>query len=470
MSVELENTTTNPTEATNVENTVENTTEVASAVSNEAYQEAVMSSPVEVKDEQATTIEENSNHTEILAKLAQHKSTNSPIEVVITERTRGGFRGNFEGFNLFLPISQYSSIKNLPDTELDAVIGNKLTVKVLDMPSEESISKSVIVSRTALVEDEVWNKLTVGDRVSGVVSSIPTFGVFMDLGGVEGLVHISKLSNKHVKDTKSFAKVGDKLEAVIIELDRAKNKIALSMKELEANPWADFGTKFNVGTTVKGKVKRIVDFGAFVEIADGVDGILRTKDLSWTKRVRDINEHLKIGDEVEVAITSVNPDKRAVSLSVKDLTPNPWLGYTEKFNKENEFSGVVLEVNEKGCVVNVENEVDAFMPLSRMRPVLVENKVPYTVGENVKVKVVDLVTEQASMIISPVLTAEQEAFAAENQNKRNNDKGERKERREDRPFRPREERSTPIDKSIAAGGGMSFADLLSNAALDKLKK
>lgn len=461
-------------------NTNEITTEdvvinqAATQVSNESYKEAVMSSAVVVKDEQPTTVEENSNQSETLAKIAQNKESDTPFEIVITDRTRGGFRGNFEGYNVFLPISQFSSIKNIPDTELDAVIGTKIMVKVLELPTADSISQSVIVSKTALVESQIWGQLKVGDKVSGTVSSTPTFGIFLDLGGVEGLVHISKLSNKHVKDTKSFAKIGDKFEAIIIDLDKAKNKIALSMKELEENPWTTVIEQFPVGTKVTGKVKKIVDFGAFVEIADGIDGVLRTKDLSWTKRIKDFGQHYKVGDELDVLISANNPEKRAISLSVKGLSKNPWLQYEAKFDKTSEFNGQILEINEKGCVVNVENEVDAFMPLSRMRPVMNGNKVPYTVGDSIKVKVVDLVAEQASMILTPVLTAEQEIAREEAINKKDTTKSEynneRKPRREGRNFTPREEKSTNIDKSIAAGGGLSFADLLSSVSLDKLQK
>ncbi|MFY8160050.1 MAG: S1 RNA-binding domain-containing protein [Candidatus Kapaibacteriota bacterium] len=501
MSLETENmTTNNTTDNPIVENTpvaevtetpvVEVATEAAAVaeattapVSNEEYQEAVLSKAIEVKDEQATTIEENNNHKEILEKLTNFKNENSAFEIVITERTRGGFRASYEGFNLFLPISQYSSIKNLPDTELDAAIGSKISVKVIELPTEERISKSVVVSRTAIVEDELWNKFKVGDKVNGTVSSVPTFGVFLDLGGVEGLVHISKLSNNHIKETKSFAKVGDKLEAVIIELDRAKNKIALSMKELEANPWADIEEKYTIGSKVKGTVKKIVDFGAYVELESGIDALLRVSELSWTKRVRKIGDVVKVGDEIETAVVAVNTAKRNIALSLKQLSANPWLTYADRFSKEGEFDGTVLEVNDKGCVVTVENEVDAFMPKGRMRGVLVDNAIPYAVGDAIKVKVIDLLTEEESMILAPVLNEEQAAnMAAERESRnaeRGDNRGDRNDNRnsgdrrnnDDRPRRPREDRnSTPIDKSIAAGGGMSFADLLSNAALDKLKK
>lgn len=460
---------------TNVEAVAETNIE---SVSNEAYQEAVLSEPVIVKDEQPTTIVDNSNKIEVLAKLTELKNSNSAFDVVVTEKTTGGLRGSFEGYPVFLPFKLLSSGKNLDDAELDAMIGNTIQVKVEKVPTEDSISQSVVVNRKAIMEESFWQNIKVGDKITGPVTSVATFGVFIDLGGVEGLVHISKLSNQHIKDTSSFAKVGDVLTAMVIDLDKAKSKVGLSMKELEPNAWLGAENKYTVGSTVKGKVKRIVDFGAYVELEPGVDALLRISELSWTKRIRKMTDVVKVGDEIEASVLSVTEEKRNLALSLKHLTTNPWLGYSDKFNKENEYDGVVLQINDKGCVVTVENEVDAFMPKGRMRGVLENNNIPYAIGDNIKVKVIDLVTEQESMIIAPVLTAEQAATAEADRESRNNDRdnsGNRDNRGNrdggDRPRRNREDRdNTPIDKSIQGGGGMSFADLLSNSALSNLKK
>lgn len=467
------------TENSDAENTDVANTDVANTetVSNEAYQEAVLSEPVIVKDEQPTTIVDNSNKAELLAKLTELKNSNSAFDVVVTEKTTGGLRGSFEGYPVFIPFKLLSSGKNIDDTELDAMIGNTIQVKVEKVPTEDSISQSVVVSRKAVLEESFWQNIKVGDKITGPVTSVATFGVFIDLGGVEGLVHISKLSNQHIKDTTSFAKVGDVLTAMVIELDKVKSKIALSMKELEPNAWLGAENKYPVGSTVKGKVKRIVDFGAYVELETGLDALLRISEISWTKRIRKMTDVVKVGDEIEASVLSVAEEKRNLALSLKGLTANPWSGYSEKFNKENEYNGVVLQINDKGCVVTVENEVDAFMPKGRMRGVLENNNIPYALGDSIKVKIIDLVTDQESMIIAPVLTTEQaESMEAEresrNSERENRDnKDNRNNRDGDRPRRNREDRdNTPIDKSILGGGGMSFADLLSNNALNKLNK
>jgi len=449
---------------TNEETKVEAVAETE-VVSNEAYQEAVLSKPVIVKDEQPTTIVDNSNKVELLAKLTELKNSNTAFDVVVTEKTTGGLRGSFEGYPVFIPFKLLSSGKNIDDAELIAMIGNTIQVKVEKVPTEDSISQSVVVSRKAVLEESFWQNIKVGDKITGPVTSVATFGVFIDLGGVEGLVHMSKLSNQHIKDTSSFAKVGDVLTAMVIDLDKSKSKVGLSMKELEPNAWLGAENKYPVGSTVKGKVKRIVDFGAYVELETGLDALLRISELSWTKRIRKMTDVLKVGEEIEASVLSVVEEKRNLALSLKHLTTNPWLSYSDKFNKENEYDGVVLQINDKGCVVTVENEVDAFMPKGRMRGVLDNNNIPYAIGDSIKVKVIDLVTDQESMIIAPVLTDEQAANVEADRESRNNRDGG------DRPRRNREDRDyTPIDKSIIAGGGMSFADLLSNKALNNLNK
>jgi len=468
---------------TNEETKVEAVAETE-VVSNEAYQEAVLSKPVIVKDEQPTTIVDNSNKVELLAKLTELKNSNTAFDVVVTEKTTGGLRGSFEGYPVFIPFKLLSSGKNIDDAELIAMIGNIIQVKVEKVPTEDSISQSVVVSRKAVLEESFWQNIKVGDKITGPVTSVATFGVFIDLGGVEGLVHMSKLSNQHIKDTSSFAKVGDVLTAMVIDLDKSKSKVGLSMKELEPNAWLGAENKYPVGSTVKGKVKRIVDFGAYVELETGLDALLRISELSWTKRIRKMTDVLKVGEEIEASVLSVVEEKRNLALSLKHLTTNPWLSYSDKFNKENEYDGVVLQINDKGCVVTVENEVDAFMPKGRMRGVLDNNNIPYAIGDSIKVKVIDLVTDQESMIIAPVLTDEQAAnVEADRESRNNRDGGDSRDNRDnnrdnrnnrdggDRPRRNREDRDyTPIDKSIIAGGGMSFADLLSNKALNNLNK
>ena len=207
---------------------------------------------------------------EAFEKIKAARDNNTEIEVVVKDRIRGGLRVMFEEIPIFLPASHFSLKRNPSEEELKEVIGATLKVKIHELETDETKGKAVIVSRKQILEDDFWNTIKIGDVVEGPVSSIASFGIFLDLGGVEGLIHISRLSQTHVADTKTFAKKGQMMKASVVELDRTKNRIALSSKDLEESPWKDAEAKFAVGSKVKGIVRRLTDFGAYVEVAQGI--------------------------------------------------------------------------------------------------------------------------------------------------------------------------------------------------------
>ena len=260
----------------------------------------------------------------VYQELLLVKENNGTIEVEIKGRIRGGLRAIYKEMPLFLPASHFSLKRTPTEQELTDAAGKTMVVQVHELQEYDEGRKAVIVSRKHLLTEDFWTRISVGDIVEGKVSSIATFGVFVDLGGVEGLIHISRLSQVHVDDPNKFMKKGDTVKAVVVELDRTKNRIALSRKELEESPWKDVETLFLVGTQHTGIVRRLTDFGAYIELKPGVDGLLRTPEISWTKRIKKPSDVLKANSEIPVEILSVSEDKQTVSLSYKKTQPNPW--------------------------------------------------------------------------------------------------------------------------------------------------
>lgn len=324
------------------------------------------------------------------------KGSDETITVSVIAKVRGGLRVEKDGFQMFLPAALVSSSRT-EDEELEKMVGQNVKVQVSDADDER---ESIVVSRKAIAEKEAWENIKVGEVVKGKVTSVPTFGVFLDVGGVEGLLHVSRISHKRVEDPSSMFKKGDELEVKIIEVNQSKGKISLSRKELEDSPWKNASSEFTEGSTHSGKVKNITNFGMYVEMKPGVEGLVRMNELSWTRRGR-IEDMYKAGDEVEFYVMNVNEDKGQADLSIKRLTTDPWEDVAEKYTVGETYKGSVKEIVEKGVRFNVNNEVDAFMPKSRMRPILKNGTIPYDLNQEVEVVVIDLDASKQSMILAP---------------------------------------------------------------------
>ncbi|MFP4368869.1 MAG: S1 RNA-binding domain-containing protein [Candidatus Kapaibacterium sp.] len=390
--------------------------------------------------------ERQKQYDEVFAELQQIHDKNETFEVEVKSRIRGGLRVMYKDMPLFLPASHFSLKRNPSDEEFKNVTGKNIDVKVHELHEEDS-RKTVIVSRKSILEKDFWEKINVGDKVVGTVSSIAKFGIFLDLGGIEGLIHISRLSQVHVNDPHDFAAKGDKMEAVVVDYDKKKNRIALSRKELEESPWTGVSDRFEKGKIYKGTVKRIADFGTYIEMETGVEGLLRNSELSWTKRVKNPAEVVQENQELEVMVVDINEQKNTMSLSLKRTQENPWETLKGKYPVGTELKGTVTQVVPQGAIINIENEVDGFMPRSKMRSLLKGKKIPFSPGDQIDVKISDLVPSEESLILSP----QEEEIAAR------------------RPAHTRSEASEPQN-----AGSFSFGDLLSdkekNELFDKLSK
>jgi small subunit ribosomal protein S1 len=359
---------------------------------------------------------------------------------------------NYKDIPMFLPASHFQLKRTPTEQELQEAAGKKLEVLVHEVQEYDEGKKAVIVSRKKILLEEFWNKISIGDIVEGKVSSVAGFGIFVDIGGVEGLVHISRLSKIHVDDPSRLYKKGDILNVVIIEIDKEKNRIALSRKELEESPWKNSEQLFPMGTQHKGLVRRLTDFGAYIELKPGVDGLLRASELSWTKRIKQPSDILTVGQELPVEILSISEEKQTVSLSYKNTLPNPWQQMAERFPIGSEIQGTVMQVMPQGAIISISEDVDGFMPRSKMRGVLRGKKIPYQSGDKIDVVVADLNVEEESLILAPK-ASEETNLASESQSERSQPQHHNKENAKPKPTQ---------------NGSFSLGDLLSENDRDQL--
>ncbi len=425
-------------------------------VQQEAAQEMTASTP-EVNSESPAEAKQK-HYEELFEKLKDCSVNGKSFDVKVSARIRGGLRVMFEDMPLFLPASHFCLKKNPTEDELAAYIGKDVTVMIHELQEEEN-RKTVIVSRKKLLEEDFWSNIKVGDKVKGSVSSIAKFGIFIDLGGIEGLIHISRLSQMHIGDPKDVAKKGDELEAVVVEIDRENSRIALSRKELEPSPWSGITQEFEIGSVHKGIVRRFTDFGAYIELRKGIDGLLRNSELSWTKRIQKPAAILEKNQEIEVKVVAISEEKQTMALSVKQLSDNPWPAMKEKFEVGSELNGTISQVVQQGIVVTVDGDIDGFMPRSKMTHIPRGAKLPYNVGDAIEVLVADLVIDEESLILQPKLSEEQIASAS-------NDS----EQRDRRPRAPKKSVTPESAKASAAGSSFSIGDLLSEASKTDLMK
>lgn len=243
---------------------------------------------------------------------------------------------------------------------------------------------------------EKLETLNVGDKLKGKVSSVLDFGAFIDLGGIEGLLHISEMSHTRGSSANELVKKGEEIEVIIKDIDKTKKKISLTRKELLPSPWVGISDKYKVGEIIKGKVSGISKVGAYVAVVNGIEGFVRISELSWTKRINDPSEVLKKGDEVNVKVLGIDEQKQKMSLSYKQTQENPWQIVLDKFTPEAEFEGVVKSISSKGVVLSVD-EIEGFLPRGRMGK-LSQRLTEIHPGEVISICVIEVDSARKSVI------------------------------------------------------------------------
>ena len=287
------------------------------------------------------------------------------VQGYIKCRTKGGMIVDVLGTEAFLPGSQ---IDVKPIRDYDTFVGKTMEFKIVKLNNEY---KNVVVSHKALIEAEleqqkaeIMSRLEKGQILEGEVKNVTPYGVFVDLGGVDGLIHITDISWGRVNDPREIIEIGQKLNVVILDFDEARKRIALGLKQLTPHPWDALNTELKVGDKVTGKVVVMADYGAFVEIAPGVEGLIHVSEMSWSAHLRSAQDFLKVGDEVEAVILTLDREERKMSLGIKQLKEDPWMNIAEKYPVGSKHTAKVRNFTNFGVFVEMEEGVDGLIHIS----------------------------------------------------------------------------------------------------------
>jgi small subunit ribosomal protein S1 len=287
------------------------------------------------------------------------------VQGTISGRVRGGFTVDIDLVRAFLP---GSLVDVRPIRDPVALEGQLLEFKVIKLDQKRN---NVVVSRRAVVEEEysaerehLLKNLEEGAVLKGIVKNLTDYGAFVDLGGIDGLLHITDMAWKRVKHPSEVVSVGQELEVKVLKFDRERNRVSLGLKQLGADPWEDLARRYPPSTRLFGKVTNIADYGCFVEIEEGVEGLVHVSEMDWTNK--NVNPHkvVQIGDEVEVMVLDIDEERRRISLGLKQCKPNPWAEFAENYNKGDRVSGQIKSITDFGVFIGLPGGIDGLVHLS----------------------------------------------------------------------------------------------------------
>src|SRR5947209_1275719 len=324
------------------------------------------------------------------------------VEGTIVGRVKGGLSVDI-GVKAFLPGSQ---VDLRPIRNLDKLIGEKFKFKVIKFNKKRG---NIVLSRRVLLEKEretlkkdTLQKLKEGAILTGIVKNLSDYGAFIDLDGIEGLLHISEMSwTKRVKHPSKVMAIGDQVNAVVLDVDAKAKRISLGMKQIEPNPWTLLEEQYPIGSVIRGQVRNVTDFGIFVGVQEGIDGLVHVSDISWTQRIKHPGDLYKKGDEVEAVVLNIDVENERFSLGIKQLHPDPWTELPTKYPIGSRVKGKVTKVADFGAFVEIEPGIEGLVHVSELRDERVEN--PRDVvkeGDELDVKVIDMDPHERKVALS----------------------------------------------------------------------
>jgi len=320
---------------------------------------------IENQDGQLILSKKKADFVQIWDNVIQIHEQDSTIKGKCMRRIKGGIVVDLMGVDAFLPGSQ---IDVKPIRDFDALIGQVFDFKIVKV---NKLRKNIVVSRRSLLEEsmaeqrkQILHELEKGQVREGTVKNITDFGVFVDLGGVDGLLHINDLSWGRINHPSEVVKLDEKIKVVVLDFNEGKDRISLGMKQLQAHPWENIDQKYPEGTLVKGKVVSIADYGAFVELERGVEGLIHVSEMSWTRNVVHPSKLLNVGDVIEVKVLSLEKDRKRISLGIKQLTQDPWENILEKYPVGSKHKGRIRNMTNFGVFVEMEDGIDGLIHIS----------------------------------------------------------------------------------------------------------
>lgn len=322
---------------------------------------------VEVWDEEAETVilsKEKAAKVKVWDAIKEIYEADGTIEGVITSRVKGGFSVDI-GLPAFLPGSQ-ADLR--PIRNMDEMVGQTYTFKVLKYNRKRS---NIVLSRRVILETEretaradTLQAIETGKVMEGIVKNITEYGVFVDLGGVDGLLHITDISWGRVKHPSELFSVADKINVKILSYDLEKERVSLGLKQLTPDPWTTAKDKYPVGSKVLGKVVSLTDYGAFVELEEGVEGLIHVSEMSWTRKVRHPSKIVSVGEEIEAVVLDLKPDNRRISLGIKQTVENPWEVISEKYPVGTVIEGKIKNITDFGLFIGIDDDIDGLVHIS----------------------------------------------------------------------------------------------------------
>jgi small subunit ribosomal protein S1 len=284
---------------------------------------------------------------------------------VITERVKGGFTVEIDTVRAFLP---GSLVDTRPVRDTSYLEGKPLEFKVIKIDQKRN---NVVVSRRAVVENEssaerdaMLESIKEGAVVKGVVKNLTDYGAFLDLGGIDGLLHITDMAWKRVKDPGEIVNIGDEIDVKVLKFDRERNRVSLGLKQMGEDPWSDLTCRFPENARLQGKITNIADYGCFVELEEGVEGLVHVSEMDWTNKNVHPSKLVHIGDEVEVVILDIDQERRRISLGMKQCKANPWEEFAALFNKGDKVVGTIKSITDFGIFIGLEGGIDGLVHLS----------------------------------------------------------------------------------------------------------
>ena len=351
----------------------------------------------EDKDGNIVLSREKARREEVWQDLEKMMNNNERVNGIIFGRVKGGFTVDLNGAIAFLPGSQ---IDIRPIKDISPLMGISQPFQILKM---DKVRGNIVVSRRVVLEEtrasaraELIDTIKEGSVLEGIVKNITDYGAFIDLGGVDGLLHVTDISWKRINHPTEVLSLGQTVKVQVIKFNEDTQRISLGMKQLENDPWQAVADKYKVGEVYQGKVTNITDYGAFIELEDGIEGLVHVSEMSWTRKNVHPGKIVSTSQEVEVKVLEVDADKRRISLGIKQCTPNPWAAYIEEHPMGSVIEGTIKNITEFGLFIGLSDEIDGMIHLSDIswEKAGEEAVKDYAKGQTIEAKIIDVDVEK----------------------------------------------------------------------------
>ncbi len=335
----------------------------------------------------------------------------SLLQEIEVDQVREGIVKNVTDFGVFIDLDGVDGLLHITDMSWGRIkhpsemvsLGDKIRVKILDFDEKTSRISLGLKQLTPYPWENIEEKYPIGKKVAGTVVSITDYGAFVELEkGVEGLIHISEMSwTQHIKHPSKIMSAGDKIEAVVLSVDRENEKISLGIKQMEPDPWEIIEQKYPVGKVVSGKVRNLTAFGAFIELEEGIDGLIHISDMSWTKRIQHPSELMRKGDKIDIKILRIDHENRRISLGLKQLNDDPWPELSKKYAPRTDCLGTITRIMDRGVTVELDGDVEGFVPTHQLGKSDLENPADaFSEGDQIPLQVIEFDRQGHKIVLS----------------------------------------------------------------------